>query len=178
MFQISLNQINPSSIRMAISWFMIFSHYGGDASPGVFHACYEIKKKLHFYYFSSRTRGPSHFVGKPPSVDGKWQKKFFIVTPQSNKWPFPYGQWHYEAVIAPDRVVLANISSHNHSVFKRLNDYVGVGSKNKLFKINDLVRNEKLLHHFGFFNPAESPSPSSGIYVPFLALFFFIFVIF
>lgn len=162
LFRVSLNQINPSSVRMAIAWYMLFRHYGGDPSSDIFHACYEIKKKSHFYYFSSRTKGPSHFLGKPPSVDGKWQRKYFVVTPKKGGWPFACGEWHYEAV-SNDKARSDLISEHHHSLFQKLNKHVGVGSKNKLFKVADIVRNEKLLHYFGFFNPEVPLSPHTGI---------------
>lgn len=83
---------------MVFAWYMLFSHYNGDPSSKIFHTCYEKKKKHHFHYFSSRTRGPSHFMGKPRSVKTKWQRKYFIVTPQSDDWPFICGRWHYDVV--------------------------------------------------------------------------------
>lgn len=57
----------------------------GDPTSKIFAICHDLKKKHHFYYFSSRVGGPSWFIGKPPSVDRKWKRKYFVVTPTSRE---------------------------------------------------------------------------------------------
>lgn len=146
---------------MAISWYILLRYYGGEPSSDLFQICYDLKKKFHFYYFSSRSNGPSRFLGKPPSVFGKWQRKYFIVTPRSGDWPFPSDGWHYRTVSVP-RPSLSLISDEDLSVLYKLSDYVDIDNKKRLFNITNIVRNEKLLYYFGFFNPEEAPSPYDG----------------